>query len=97
MACVSNGLIAGGGIAGLSAAIALGRVGVHCDVVEIADAPLGASLALSGRATDALAELGVYDECYKTGRPFTPDSTAASQNDATGTHVQRGTYASAMA
>jgi 2-polyprenyl-6-methoxyphenol hydroxylase-like FAD-dependent oxidoreductase len=90
MACVSNGLIVGGGIAGLSAAIALGRAGVHCDVVEMADAPLGASLALSGRATDALAELGVYDECYKTGRPFTPDSTAASQNDATGRMLSAG-------
>ena len=84
MACVSNGLIVGGGIAGLAAAIALGRVGVHCDVVEIADGHLGASLALSGRATDALAGLGVYDECYRTGRPFTPNTTAASQNDSTG-------------
>jgi heterodisulfide reductase subunit A-like polyferredoxin len=35
--CVSTVLIIGGGIAGLSAAIALSRVGVQCNVVEIAD------------------------------------------------------------
>ncbi|HZU65218.1 MAG TPA: NAD(P)-binding protein, partial [Novosphingobium sp.] len=39
MACISNGLIVGGGVAGLSAAIALQRIGVACDVVEIGEAP----------------------------------------------------------
>jgi 2-polyprenyl-6-methoxyphenol hydroxylase-like FAD-dependent oxidoreductase len=80
----SRALIIGGGIAGLSVAVALARKGVHSDVVEIADAPLGASIGLSGRATEALEELGVYDECYDTGAPWERGSTVASVNDATG-------------
>ena len=84
MACVSTAMVVGGGIAGLSEAVALARIGVHCDVVEMADAPVGASLGISGRAAEALAELGVYDECYKTGSPWTPKSTAASTMDAAG-------------
>jgi 2-polyprenyl-6-methoxyphenol hydroxylase-like FAD-dependent oxidoreductase len=74
----------GGGIAGLSAALALARVGVRCHVVEIADAPLGASLGLSGRATDALVELGIYDSCYATGTPFKHDNSPTAQHDAAG-------------
>ena len=90
MACVSSALIVGGGIAGLSAAIALARQGVRCEVLEIADAPLGASLGLSGRATDALVELGVYQECHDTGRPFTADSNATSIRDAKGELLHAG-------
>src|ERR1700689_5547608 len=90
MACVSTALILGGGIAGLPAAVALGRVGVHCDVLEIADAPLGASLGVSGRATEALEELGVYEECYDAGTPFTRDTTATSLMDAQGRLLSAG-------
>ncbi|MGB3123081.1 MAG: FAD-dependent monooxygenase [Pseudomonas sp.] len=78
MACISKALIVGGGVAGLSAAIALSRLGVHCEVVELHGKPDGASMALSGRAAEALFELGVYQECCDTGRTFTADSTAAS-------------------
>lgn len=84
MACASSALMVGGGIAGLSAAIALSRVGVRCDVLEIAHQPLGASLGISGRAAEALAELGVYDECYATGTPWGRDSTVASMMDSAG-------------
>ncbi|MFJ4771118.1 FAD-dependent monooxygenase [Streptomyces uncialis] len=90
MACVSTALIVGGGIAGLSAAVALARVGVRCDVVEIAQSPGGASLALSGRATEALDELGVYDECYARSTPFTPGTTAATLMDAQGRLISAG-------
>lgn len=86
MAHPSNALIIGGGIAGLSAAIALSRVGVRCDVVELADeAPPGASVSISGRAAEALDELGVYAECYANGTPFT-DSSSLTQMDSAG-HV----------
>lgn len=88
--CVSTVLIIGGGIAGLSAAIALSRVGVQCNVVEIADSPLGASLGISGRAAEALAELGVYDQCYATSTPFERDTTAAHIHDATGRLLSTG-------
>jgi 2-polyprenyl-6-methoxyphenol hydroxylase-like FAD-dependent oxidoreductase len=84
MACVSNALIVGGGIAGLSAALALARIGLPCDVLEIADAPLGASLGLTGRAIQALDELGVYDDCRATARVFMPGETLTSLHDAAG-------------
>jgi len=90
MTCVSNVLIVGGGIAGLSAAIALSRAGLRCEVLEIADAPLGASLGLSGRAAEALDELGVYDACYATSTPFDSNTTAGQQNDAAGNLVSPG-------
>lgn len=78
MACISRALIVGGGVAGLAAAIALSRQGVECEVVELYDRPDGASMALSGRAAEALFELGIYEECCDTGRTFAADSTAAS-------------------
>ena len=90
MACVSTTLIIGGGIAGLSAAIALARVGVECEVVEIADSPLGASLGISGRAAEALYELGVHEACLDTGRPFTSDTTATYVYNAEGALLSRG-------
>ncbi|MFJ2690184.1 FAD-dependent monooxygenase [Pseudomonas sp. NPDC087336] len=78
MACISRALIVGGGVAGLSAAIALSRQGVHCEVVELHGKPDGASMALSGRAAEALFELGVYEQSCVTGRIFAADSTAAA-------------------
>lgn len=90
MACASTALIVGGGIGGLAAAVALARVGVKCDVVELADAPLGASLAFSGRAAQALDELGVYERSHDTGQPFGPVSTAMSLRDTTGRIISPG-------
>lgn len=84
MACISTALVVGGSIAGTAAAIALARSGVQVDLVELADVPLGASLAFSGRAAMALVELGIYDEVRATGTPFGPDSTAATFRDSTG-------------
>ena len=90
MTCVSRALIIGGGIAGLSAAIALSRIGIHCEVVELNGSPLGASLGISGRAAEALAELGVYDQCHATSRPFQLDSTVLHQWDAAGVLLSPG-------
>ena len=59
MACASTALVVGGGIAGLSSAIALTRVGVRCDVVERGNPKEGASIGISGRAAEALVELGI--------------------------------------
>ncbi len=90
MVCLSRALIVGGGIAGLSAAVALARIGVRCDVVELADAHLGASMGISGRAAEALDELGLYDECLATSRPFDADSKALHQWDASGRLLSTG-------
>ncbi len=90
MVCVSQALIVGGGIAGLSTAIALSRIGVRCEVVERVGLPLGASLGISGRAAEALDELGVYDECFATSRPFDIESKALYQWDAAGRLLSPG-------
>ncbi len=89
MACISNVLIIGGGIAGLSAAITLSAAGVACDVLELADAPLGSSIGISGRAADALAELGVYDECYATSAVWDEKSSAGIFWDSTGKMISK--------
>lgn len=90
MACISKALIVGGGIAGLSSAIALSRAGVQCDVVELSGAFAGASIGISGRAANALDELGVYDECYAASTPFQRDSTVTQQLDAAGRLISAG-------
>lgn len=90
MACISKALIVGGGIAGLSAAIALSRAGVQCDVVEVGASLGGASIGITGRAADALGELGVYDACFAASTPFPRDSTIASQRNAAGELVSAG-------
>ena len=89
MACILNALIVGGGIAGLSSAITLSRAGVQCDVLETAEAPMGASIGISGRAADALADLGVYDECYATSSVWDERSSAATFWDATGKMISK--------
>lgn len=56
-------IIAGGGIGGLCAAIALSKVGIEVEVIERAPAlgEVGAGLQLSPNATKALAALGVLE------------------------------------
>lgn len=61
-------LIVGGGIAGLSAAIACGKNGEQCDVIDVSDRVEGANISFNCRAVDALHELGVLDRCIAMGR-----------------------------
>ena len=84
MVAVSNGLIVGGGIAGLSASIALARIGVRCDVAETGDKPLGAGMTLSGGVIDALEELGLYAEASRTGTPLSREMFAPAMKDIDG-------------
>ncbi|WP_404478074.1 FAD-dependent monooxygenase [Novosphingobium sp. BL-52-GroH] len=60
-------LIVGGGLAGLSAAIALGEAGAKVTVIDLHGQADGASIAITNRAVDALAELGVLDACVAAG------------------------------
>jgi 2-polyprenyl-6-methoxyphenol hydroxylase-like FAD-dependent oxidoreductase len=61
-------LIIGGGIGGLSAAIALRRVGIEAEVFEQADAlrEVGAGLSVWTNAVKALRKLGVGDAALAT-------------------------------
>ncbi len=60
----------GGGIAGLTTAIALRRVGIRATVFEAAPAlrPIGAGLALAANAIKAFRWLGIADEVVAAGR-----------------------------
>lgn len=88
---VGTALIIGGGVGGLAAAISLSRIGVRCHVVELSEGPpMGASLGLSGRAADALGDLGIYQACYDTSTPFERDTKAQYMYDATGKVISTG-------
>jgi 2-polyprenyl-6-methoxyphenol hydroxylase-like FAD-dependent oxidoreductase len=82
MARAINALIVGGGIAGLTAAIALTRKGVACEVVEITASgePVGAAITITGPAMEALNAVGVLEACKRLGRvnPLTPGSFDAA-------------------
>ena len=67
-------LIAGGGIGGLAAAIALGRRGIACEVLERSHftEETGAGIQLGPNATRALDALGVLDAIEPYG--FRPDA-----------------------
>ncbi|MBB4689308.1 FAD-dependent oxidoreductase [Amycolatopsis jiangsuensis] len=88
--CISSAFIVGGGIAGLSAAIALSRAGIRCDVVEIAEAPLGSSIGISGRAAEALAELGVYDAARGLAHVWEVGANVPTVSDAEGRQLSPG-------
>lgn len=62
-------VIAGGGIGGLSAAIALAKVGFEVELVERAQAltDVGAGIQLSPNATKGLAGLGVLEAVAQAG------------------------------
>ena len=91
MVCISRVLIVGGGVAGLSSAISLSRIGVQCEVVEIADGgPLGSAFGLSARAPEALDALGVYEELYSVSKRFEDSSTASSLMNEAGDLISTG-------
>jgi 2-polyprenyl-6-methoxyphenol hydroxylase-like FAD-dependent oxidoreductase len=66
---VTKAMIAGAGIGGLTAAVALGRTGVEVAVFERAPElkEIGAGISLWANATRALGELGLYDEVRAAG------------------------------
>jgi 2-polyprenyl-6-methoxyphenol hydroxylase-like FAD-dependent oxidoreductase len=65
-------LIIGGGIGGLSAAIAVRRAGIAVDLVEINKEwnVYHVGIVVQGNALRALAALGVVDQCLAAGFPY---------------------------
>ncbi len=65
----AKAIVVGGGIGGLTAALALGRAGVEVAVFERAPAlrEIGAGISLWANATRALKGLGVYEEVRAAG------------------------------
>jgi 2-polyprenyl-6-methoxyphenol hydroxylase-like FAD-dependent oxidoreductase len=82
-------LIIGGGIGGLTLAVALGRKGVNADIIEIRDSmlALGSGLAQPANALRCLKELDLLDHCLAKGFQtdayayFDPDGTLLARRD----------------
>lgn len=66
---IKKALIVGGGLAGLTAAVSLGREGVSCELVELKKEPTGAAITIQNRAIDALESLGLLEEFLEIGLP----------------------------
>ena len=79
-------LIVGGGIAGLSAAVALGHRGMKTEIIEAGEEPLGAAIGVHGWAIDALRELGVLEACIDRATMLPID---APIRDAAGDPIMR--------
>ncbi|GHE80506.1 hypothetical protein GCM10017786_08310 [Amycolatopsis deserti] len=67
---VGSVLIVGGGIAGLTAAAALGRTGVRCEVVDLTGGAEGSGLGVQNRGIDALHAIGALDEVVAIGAAY---------------------------
>lgn len=75
-------VVVGGGIGGLSAAIALRRAGVEAVVFEQADElrEIGAGISLWANAMKALRKLGLHDAVLAVGRPLRPKGQLRSSS-----------------
>jgi 2-polyprenyl-6-methoxyphenol hydroxylase-like FAD-dependent oxidoreductase len=69
MPVVGNVLIVGGGIAGMTLAMALERSGIRSEIVEVNPewTVLGVGISLQGPALRALRMVGVLDQCVENG------------------------------
>jgi 2-polyprenyl-6-methoxyphenol hydroxylase-like FAD-dependent oxidoreductase len=69
MPAVRKVLVVGGGIGGLTAAAAIAQRGIACEVVEIAQEPIGAAIMIIERALHALDSIGALGPCAAEGNP----------------------------
>jgi 2-polyprenyl-6-methoxyphenol hydroxylase-like FAD-dependent oxidoreductase len=66
---IDNALVVGGGVGGMTAAIALRRAGVQVDLID-ADPQwrvYGAGISITGISLRAFADLGIFDEIRRRG------------------------------
>src|SRR5215216_912252 len=90
MATIQQAIIIGGGIGGLSKAIALRQIGIDVRVYERTDAfeRVGAGLAVWANAIRALRKLGLADQVIKAGSIF----RRAEIRDPSGRVLQSGDF-----
>lgn len=79
MALPVRAIVVGGGIGGLSAAIALRQVGLEAVVFEKAGElrEIGAGISLWANAMKALRKLGLYETVLVVGKPLHPKASCA--------------------
>lgn len=65
MPAISNALIVGAGLSGLSLAVALQSRGIQCDVVDMRDRPAGVGINLQPGACYVLDQIGLLEECKR--------------------------------
>jgi 2-polyprenyl-6-methoxyphenol hydroxylase-like FAD-dependent oxidoreductase len=72
MAAVRKVLIVGGGIGGLSAAIALARAGIGCELVELQEdwKVYHIGIVVQSNFIRAMAQLGIADQAVAAGFPY---------------------------
>ena len=87
MAAIGNVLIVGGGIAGMTLAIALERSGLRAEIVELNRdwSVLGVGISLQGPALRALRMVGVLDACISQGFGYSHFKACNAAGEVTGT------------
>jgi 2-polyprenyl-6-methoxyphenol hydroxylase-like FAD-dependent oxidoreductase len=87
MSAVKNVLIVGGGIAGMTLAIALKQAGIACEIVEINPqwTVIGVGISLQGPALRALAMVGVLEPCIAKGFGYSHFKACDADGRVTGT------------
>jgi 2-polyprenyl-6-methoxyphenol hydroxylase-like FAD-dependent oxidoreductase len=86
MPAAKNILIVGGGISGMTLAIALRRAGIACELVELTTAWTvpGVGIALQGATLRALRTIGLLDECVRRGFGYSHFIACDAQGNITG-------------
>ena len=87
MPALGNVLIVGGGIAGMTLAIALKRSGIRCDIVEVSPqwTVPGVGITLQGSTLRALRAVGVLDRCIAQGFGYSHFKACDANGNVTGT------------
>jgi len=86
MSAVSNALIVGGGIAGMTLAIGLQRAGIRSEIVELNSQwnVLGVGIGLQGAALRALRVVDVLDQCVELGFGYSHFKACNADGQVTG-------------
>ena len=87
MQAVSNVLIVGAGMAGMTFGVALKRAGIGCEIAEIRPALTepGTGISLQGPALRALHSVGMADGCIKRGFGYSYFKACDAAGNVTGT------------